>query len=242
MSNTAIDLEQSLNNFDKRYRMKKITNMIVCIFIVCMGIFSVEYIWNIDKEGVLTFRWMTVDGTLFTTILTTMVIVVNLYELIRKRELSRHLAYLARLASAVAEGIILIVVLISQLPFFTEHMHIARIDMFFMHLCIPLLTILSFITNESPERKLSIFDITIGTSYVIVYLIIIVTMIQTGILTSEWIPYSFLNFQSYGIIAPIGFFVIAYIGAGVLAYYLSVWNRKMYWLWFRNVTNKKSTG
>lgn len=238
MNNTIADLEKSLNNFDKRYRMKKITNLIFSIIIVCMGIFSFIFIWNYDKEEMLTFRWMTVDGTLFTTILTFMVIIANLYELIRKRELSRHFVYLVRLASAVAEGIILIVVLISQLPFFDEHMHLARIDMFFMHLCIPLLTILSFITNESPEKKLSIFDITVGTSFVIVYLLIIITMIQTGVLTGATIPYPFLDFQSYGIIVPIGFFVIAYIGAAALAYYLSVWNRKVYWSWFRNVMRK----
>ena len=41
-----------------------------------------------------------------------------------------------------------------------------------------------------------------------------------------------------GKFAMIGLFVLAYIGAGVLAHFMSVWNRKTYWLWFKNVARK----
>lgn len=42
-----------------------------------------------------------------------------------------------------------------------------------------------------------------------------------------------------GKFAMIGLFVLAYIGAGVLAHFMSVWNRKAYWLWFKNVAKKR---
>ena len=64
---------------------------------------------------------MTVDGTLFTTFGAIVYIAVNLVELLRKTELTRVSAYYIRLSSAVAESVILSVVLVSQLPFFPEH-------------------------------------------------------------------------------------------------------------------------
>lgn len=209
------------------------------LLIICMGVFSIIYVYNYDNDGIMTFRWMTVDGTIYTTILTIIVVLCNIYELIRKTEVSRKVVYLLRLSSAVTEGIIVIVVLISQLPVFPAHMHISRIDMLFMHICIPILTIFSFINNDSPVRKLSLFDLTIGTSFVIIYLIIIVSLIGTGVLTKEYIPYDFLNFENLGgKFAMIGLFVLAYIGAGVLTHFMSVWNRKVYWLWFKDVAKK----
>ena len=82
-------------------------------------------------------------------------------------------------------------------------------------------------------------ELSFGTSFVIIYLIIIVTMIGTGVLTKEYIPYDFLNFENMGgKFAMIGLFVLAYIGAGVLAHFMSVWNRKAYWLWFKNVAKR----
>ena len=239
MSDSVRELENTMKDFDNRYRAKKIANMICSIIIIFMGVFSVIYTYEFDNDGIMTFRWMTVDGTIYTTILTIIVVACNVYELIRKTEVSRKVVYLLRLSSAVTEGIIIIVVLISQLPFFPTHMHIARIDMFFMHICIPILTILSFINNDSPIRKLSLLELSFGTSFVIIYLIIIVTMIGTGVLTKEYIPYDFLNFENMGgKFAMIGLFVLAYIGSGVLAHFMSVWNRKAYWFWFKNVAKR----
>lgn len=235
MDNPSSKTKKAIDDFDKRYRTKKIVNIICNLLIICMGVFSVIFIFQYDKDGVLTFRWLTVDGTMFTILLTILILPGNIYELITRAELSGRVLYLLRLTSAVTEGIIIIVVLISQLPFFSAHMHIARIDMFFMHICIPIITIFSFI-NDMPARKKSILDVSLSTSFIIIYLIIIIVMIETDVLTEEYIPYSFLNSNSMGgIFVTIGLVIVSYIGSCVLAYYMAVWNRKAYWLWFKNV-------
>jgi hypothetical protein len=64
-------------------------------------------------------------------------------------------------------------------------------------------------------------------------------MIETDVLTEEYIPYDFLNSNSMGgIFFTIGLVIVSYIGSCVLAYYMAVWNRKAYWLWFKNVANR----
>ena len=110
MSDSVRELENKMKDFDNRYRAKKIVNMICSIIIIFMGVFSVIYIYEFDNDGIMTFRWMTVDGTIYTTILTIIVVACNVYELIRKTEVSRKVVYLLRLSSAVTEGIIIIVV------------------------------------------------------------------------------------------------------------------------------------
>ena len=117
-------IERIEQRFKRRYRQKKLTNLLISAVIVLLGITSVLYIWNYDRDGVLTFRWMTVDGTIFTTVIAFFYIAVNLLEITRYTELTSRLAYFMRLASAVAESLIMAVVLLSQLPVFPQHMHI----------------------------------------------------------------------------------------------------------------------
>ena len=106
--------------FDRRYRVKKATNLTVSAVIALLGVTSFLYGLRLEPMPTI-FRWMTVDGTLFTTFGAIVYIAVNLVELLRKTELTRVSAYYIRLSSAVAESVILSVVLVSQLPFFPEH-------------------------------------------------------------------------------------------------------------------------
>ncbi len=106
--------------FDRRYRVKKATNLTVSAVIALLGVTSFLYGLRLEPMPTI-FRWMTVDGTLFTTFGAIVYIAVNLVELLRKTELTRMSAYYIRLSSAVAESVILSVVLVSQLPFFPEH-------------------------------------------------------------------------------------------------------------------------
>ncbi len=233
MNDKKYDLDLIEENFNRRYRLKKTINLVISSVIVILGILSIAYIFDHDKEGVLTFRWLTVDGTLFTVIGSAIFIAVNLVEMIKLTELTAASTYYLRLAGAVAEGIIMIVVLLSQLPFFTEHMHIFRFDMFNMHLLIPLLTISSFILNDASIGRLTPFQIFRGTGFVTVYAIIIITLIQSGLLTQEQIPYFFLDFHNMSVWMIILAFAMIYgIGYG-LSYVLSALNRKLSWRWFK---------
>ena len=235
MNNSENEIDVLLKRFQERYRQKKILNLLISFVIIVMGISSVIFIYEYDKEGLLTFRWMTVDGTIFTTIMTICFVAVNLTELIEDTELTMRFAYFARLSSAVAEGLIMTVVLISQLPMFPQHMHILRYDMMCMHILIPILTITSFVFNDSPMPHLGFWDLMKGTSFITVYAIVILTLIQSGVVVKELIPYFFLDLEALGAPMSVAVFLIIYGIGYLLSLGLSILNRKLYWNWFRNL-------
>lgn len=219
----------------QRYKMKKSVNILISAVIVLLGTVSVAFIFRFDKEGILTFRWLTVDGTLFTIVCSSAFIAINLIEIFYKTELTAVSVYYIRLSGAVAEGLIMIVVLLSQLPIFEDHMHILRFDMFNMHLLIPLLTISSFIINDAAIGKLKLKDLLKGTRFVTVYAVIIIILIQSGVLKSKEIPYFFLDFANMEWwLILMGFAIIYGIGI-LLSYCISEMNRKLSWLWLKNI-------
>ena len=226
-------LEKLQAHFDRRYREKKILNLFVGGVIIVMCVFALIYMANIDREGILMLRWMTVDGTLFTLILTVFFFVVNIVELRRNTELTRRAVYFTRLSSAVAESVILIVVLISQLPIFPMHMHIARPDMFCMHIAIPILMIASFTMNDSPLGRLSRKETLYGTSYVTFYAVIVLSLIGSGVIKREQIPYGFMDIEAMSIPVIIATIAAFYVMGYALSSGLSKMNRKLYWRWFR---------
>ena len=116
--------EEIQRNYNRRYRLKKTTNLVLSALIAFLGITS--FLYGLTLESIPTiFRWMTVDGTLFTTASAIAFIAVNLVEILAHTELTRTSVYYIRLSSAVAESIIFIVVIVSQLPFFPEHLPVS---------------------------------------------------------------------------------------------------------------------
>ena len=231
-------IEQIERLFKHRYQIKKTVNLLISIVIVVLGITSVVFIWNYDRDGLLTFRWMTVDGTIFTTVIALFYVAVSILELMRYTELTNLNVYFMRLASAVAESLIMVVVLLSQLPISPEHMHLFRYDMFNMHLLIPVLTVLSFILNDSPIGELTFWQKLHGTWFVTLYAAVILTLIATGILPHEQIPYFFLDVANIPVLMTIICFVFIYALGYLLSHCLSKWNRRLSWLWFRGVASK----
>ena len=119
-------LQLTAQRFQKRYHLKKTVNLLISAVIFLLGFSSVIFIWNYDGDGLLTFRWMTVDGTIFTSAIALIYVAVNLIEIRKYTELTSRTVYYMRLASAVAESLILMVVLLSQLPFSPQKLHIFR--------------------------------------------------------------------------------------------------------------------
>ena len=214
-------LEKLEAYFDWRYREKKILNLFVGAMIIVMCVFALIYMAKLDREGLLTL------------ILTLFFFVVNIVELSRNTELTRRAVYFTRLSSAVAESVIIIVVLISQLPVFPMHMHIARPDMFFMHIAIPILVIASFTMNDSPLGRLSRAERFYGTSFVTFYAVIILSLIGSGVIRREYIPYGFLDIKAMSIPVIIATVAAFYVMGYALSAGLSELNRKLYWRWFR---------
>ena len=194
-----------------------------------MGVFAVVFISKHDAEGVYILRWLTVDGTIFTTVLTAIAVIVNIVEFKQYTELTKTFVYLIRLSCAVTEGIIFLVVMISQLPFFEDHMHILRLDMMFMHVIIPILTIASFIYNDSPIGKFHFKFVFAGNAFALLYAVTVVSLIATGLLSREMVPYFFLDIRQTSITFVLGSALMIFCIGTVICYILVELNRKIYW-------------
>lgn len=221
--------------FRRRYNRKKQVNVLISALIAGLGASSLLYYWIRYGDGALTFRWMTVDGTVFTTAIALFYVAASAFELARYTELTSRAVYFMRLAAAVAEGLIMIVVLVSQLPCFPEHMHVFRFDMFNMHLLIPVLTAASFVVNDSPIGKLKAKQLLHGTWFVTLYAVTVLTLILTGAIPQTLIPYPFMDVAHMSAPAIAGTLLFIYGVSFGLAYLFSRWNRKLSWLWFRGV-------
>ena len=221
--------------FDRRYRQKKATNLVISLVIFVLGVSS--FLYGLQLESIRTiFRWMTVDATVFTTFGALVFIAVNLVEILASTEMTRVPVYYIRLSSAVAESVVFIVVLFSQLPIFTEHLPICdRYDSFVMHVLVPLLGISSFLINDSPIGRLSAAKRWHGTWFVTFYGVVIMTLIETGLLPSALIPYFFLDYRGSGWGIFLTAFAFVYGSAYLMAWALSEWNRKLSWLWFKGI-------
>ena len=230
-----------LDKFTHRYRIKKLSNLIISVIIVALGVTSFRYGLGLDPT-ITIFRWLTVDGTLFTTAGAAVFVIVNLIEMLKNTEETHIWIYYFRLSSAVAESVILVVVFFSQLPFFDTHFEIFdRYDSFIMHLVIPILGITSFVINDSPIGRLSFLNRWKGTAFITVYGVTLFTLISTGLLPTNLIPYSFLNYIDNGI----GIFIVAFIFVYTCAYFtsflLSELNRKLSWMWFKDIGRLKNS-
>ena len=223
--------------FRCRHCIKKTVNLVISILIVVLGVTSFVYIWNCDGDGIMTFRWMTVDGTLLTTAIALYYVIVSALEMVFYTEVTNRGVYYMRLASAVAEGLIMVVVLLSQLPFASQHMHVFRYDMFNMHLLIPVLTVLSFMINDSPIGRLTFRQKLHGLWFVTLYAMVMLTLVATGVISRGQIPYYFLDVLHMPVLTSIGWFLLIYLISYLLSYLLSEGNRRLTWVWFKNVAS-----
>ncbi len=204
------DIELIEKRFEQRYKTKKKLNSVICAVIALLGTTSIMFIFDYDNDGLYTFRWMTVDGTTFTTVIAYICLIVNIVEIRKYTELTSIAVYYMRLSSAVAEGLIITVVLLSQLPFSQDHMHIFRYDMFNMHILIPLLTIVSFVTNDSPIGYIKPIKRFHGTWFITVYAVTIVAFILRGSIPDDMIPYDFLDIANMSLAEIAGVLLIIY--------------------------------
>ena len=230
-----IDIERVEKALDRSLIRKNTANICVSAVILLFGVTSFLYGLTLEPS-VTIFRFLTVDGTLFTTCGALACIVINLVEIVRREDIVFAATYYIRLSMAVAESVIFIVVVFSQLPIFDQHLPMFdRYDSFVMHVVIPVLGVASFLFNDSPIGRLSPGKYLLGASYVSVYAVIIVTLISTERLPTELIPYFFLDYRTNGFGVFALAFVFVYSAAYFMAWSLSVWNRKCSWLWFRDL-------
>ena len=232
------DLDRVEKALNRSLLRKNSVNICVSALIVILGVSSFLYGLTLEPS-VTIFRFLTVDGTLFTTVGALCCIVINLVEILRMEDVSSTAAFYIRFSMAVAESVIFIVVAFSQLPFFDQHLPVFdRYDSFVMHAVIPVLGVGSFLFNDSPIGRLSHWERMAGASYVTVYAVIIVTLISTERLPSELIPYFFLDYRNNGFGVFALAFVFVYGVAYLMGWGLSEWNMKCSWVWFRDLAGR----
>lgn len=231
MDNEA--LERFEREFNRSYIAKKRINIILCSITALLGIIAVILNLIISKEGVLIFRYLTIDGTIFTATLSLICAGVNIMEMTKLTEVTHRWVYYIRFASAVAEGLIFLVVMLSQLPVFDEHMHLWRYDMFLMHLIIPVITFMSFAVNDSPIGKLRLRQKIQGNLFVLLYAIVVIYLIATGSIASKYVPYFFLDVVNNPLIQTILSIIFIFILGCFISQIMYQLNLRYSWRWYR---------
>lgn len=219
-------------------RKKKVANIVVCDTVFVLGILATVFKARYEGGFLTCLREMTVDGTLFASLVACVFSIMNHFEIQQDREVNSIPLYYLRLSSAVTEFIILLVVLIGYLPFVPDHPVINRFDMVNMHVIIPLLTLVSFVFHDAPIGKLSPLERFNGLIFIVLYSVAIMTCIATGIIAKNKIPYSFMNYYDNSIWYTLFAVVIIYLLGYLLSWMFSELNRKASWLWLKDIVKK----
>jgi len=180
---------------EKLLQTKKYLNLSMNLLIAVLGVTSL-FVKFFMIDGVVAFRAFTVNGNLYTTIVSIVAVVMNLKELFSKKEADNSKMFYFELASAVTEAVIFIVVMIGYLPFFDDDPKITPYHMFCLHLAIPVLAVVRFILFEKPQGVLKPALLLRGSIPIGVYGFGVIIAIKTGILPIRLVPYSFLNFEA----------------------------------------------
>ena len=187
---TAAVQEQLLSH----YFWKKMMNMLLCTAVLVLGISAFLVGAAQNTESWLTdFRFMTVNGTLYTVLIAGLTAAVSAKEFISHKEIYKRFLYCLRLSSAVTECVIVMVVALSFLPFIPDNPDILRYDSFCMHVVIPLLSVISFLLFETPEDRMKPLHHISSVWLIAAYAAVMIPLIALGVIPRRYIPYSFLD-------------------------------------------------
>ena len=175
---------------------------------------------------------MTINGTVFTSIISLITAVISLAEIIKGEDIKLEKFYFLRLTSVVTESIIAIVILMSLFPFIPDKPNILKYDSFNMHVIIPILTIVSFLIAEPPSEKIKPIMRFNGSALITIYSVIIVSLILWGVIPQSEIPYSFLEVNTRPLWYILLAGVIIYTGAYFLSWGYIELNKKISKSWY----------
>lgn len=221
--------------YRRRFKYKKQLNILICITIAVLGLCSylISVVEDMDWDFLSDFRFMTINGTLFTTVVSAVTVALSIYELAKGKDIDTKKLYYIRLSSVVTECIIAIVILMSLFPFVPDSPDILKFDSFNMHVIIPIMTIISFLITEPPNEKIKPIMRLNGASVITIYAIVIITLIIWGVIPSDKIPYSFLEVNT----RPFWYILLAGVIVYSCAYFLSWafirWNKRVSDYWYQ---------
>ena len=202
-----------------RFKYKKQLNILISLTISVLGFcsFFISVVRDMNWDFLSDFRFMTINGTVFTSIISLITAVISLAEIIKGEDIKLEKFYFLRLTSVVTESIIAIVILMSLFPFIPDKPNILKYDSFNMHVIIPILTIVSFLIAEPPSEKIKPIMRFNGSALITIYSVIIVSLILWGVIPQSEIPYSFLEVNT----RPLWYILLAGVIIFAGAYFLS---------------------
>lgn len=217
-----------------RFKYKKQLNILISLTISVLGFcsFFISVIRDMNWDFLSDFRFMTINGTVFTSIISLITAVISLAEIIKGEDIKLEKFYFLRLTSVVTESIIAIVILMSLFPFIPDKPNILKYDSFNMHVIIPILTIVSFLIAEPPSEKIKPIMRFNGSALITIYSVIIVSLILWGVIPQSEIPYSFLEVNTRPLWYILLAGVIIYTGAYFLSWGYIELNKKISKSWY----------
>ncbi len=217
-----------------RFKYKKQLNILISLTISVLGFcsFFISVVRDMNWDFLSDFRFMTINGTVFTSIISLITAVISLAEIIKGEDIKLEKFYFLRLTSVVTESIIAIVILMSLFPFIPDKPNILKYDSFNMHVIIPILTIVSFLIAEPPSDKIKPIMRFNGSALITIYSVIIVSLILWGVIPQSEIPYSFLEVNTRPLWYILLAGVIIYAGAYFLSWGYIELNKKISKSWY----------
>jgi len=217
-----------------RFKYKKQLNILISLTISVLGFcsFFISVVRDMNWDFLSDFRFMTINGTVFTSIISLITAVISLAEIIKGEDIKLEKFYFLRLTSVVTESIIAIVILMSLFPFIPDKPNILKYDSFNMHVIIPILTIISFLIAEPPSDKIKPIMRFNGSALITIYSVIIVSLILWGVIPQSEIPYSFLEVNTRPLWYILLAGVIIYAGAYFLSWGYIELNKKISKSWY----------
>ena len=217
-----------------RFKYKKQLNILISLTISVLGFcsFFISVVRDMNWDFLSDFRFMTINGTVFTSIISLITAVISLAEIIKGEDIKLEKFYFLRLTSVVTESIIAIVILMSLFPFIPDKPNILKYDSFNMHVIIPILTIISFLIAEPPSDKIKPVMRFNGSALITIYSVIIVSLILWGVIPQSEIPYSFLEVNTRPLWYILLAGVIIYAGAYFLSWGYIELNKKISKSWY----------
>lgn len=185
----------------------------VLIFLLGTSSLTVSAFSQENENFLMSFRYMTVNGTAFSTLVSTIVIFISASKTRSGAEHWQNRLYFLRLSSAVTEIIIAVVIAMSFLPSVPDDPDLLSYDSFNMHIVIPLLSVISFLLHPTSARKTGILAHLRCAWLITLYAAVIILLIVFGMIPKEMIPYSFLDIHSMPVwyILAFGFFIFSFV-------------------------------
>ena len=167
MSEQLAKLEEYERFFHERYVLKKKVNAVLCFLLVFCGISALLWSALVLHDNLIDrLRYMTFDGTIFTTLISLMCGISCVREERLDYEVTDPRIFYLRLSSATTELVIFAVVIFGLSPLVPDRPDVSTYTGIMMHLVMPFLALLSFIFNDAPIGRLKPIEIFQGTAYI----------------------------------------------------------------------------